>query len=454
MIWQNPWAWTGLLLLALPVLIHLLGRRSARIQPFPTLRFLSESRLQAVRRTKLTDVLLLSVRGAILLAAVAALAQPLRLTDTRARATAVQIARALVIDTSYSMRRSTATGETAAAAARREADRLGAAASASLRLETAEPARALPGAAAWLRQQPVRGEIVVVSDFQNGTLDAAALAAVPPAVGLRLEPVATVEQTGEITIVLARHAEVETVAAVQAAAAETTVTWNLRAGGTGSGAPELLAGASGRDTARAALDAALAAGLPAPADSTLPVSIVFPDYTERERVMREGGPLNRWMAAVAMRLQNDATLAEAADATGSVALAGAVPDTTRWVSLLRTPEGHPLVLAAGGDGRLWLLLRGEPASLISVALIRAAARASGPPAPPAEFDPATIPTAVLAGWQRPPLEPERPRGTNDSDGRWLWVLALALLGMETLMRRARRDSPARAAAREPRERAA
>ena len=65
MRWQNPWAWIGLLTVALPVLVHLFSRRPARVEPFPSLRFLDVSRLLPTRRTRLTDRVLLLVRMAM-----------------------------------------------------------------------------------------------------------------------------------------------------------------------------------------------------------------------------------------------------------------------------------------------------------------------------------------------------------------------------------------------------
>src|SRR5205807_1608529 len=105
MIWLNPWAWAGLVMVALPVAIHLLGRGHARVYKFPTLRFLDASRLMPTRRTRVRDLLLLVVRVAILASAVGALAQPLLLTDGRARALDRGLARAIVVDTSASMSR-------------------------------------------------------------------------------------------------------------------------------------------------------------------------------------------------------------------------------------------------------------------------------------------------------------------------------------------------------------
>ena len=206
MIWQSPWAWLGLLALAVPVLIHLLGRRSARVQRFPTLRFIEATPPVATRRTRLTDIPLLLVRMAILAAAVAALAGPLLLTADRERDLGRSVARAIIVDTSASVAGDMAQGGAVAGAqgagatqrgarpielARREAARLAGAGGTAVRLETRSPALAIPGAVAWLDRQPGRRELVIISDFQVGSIDSADLALVPSDVGIGLVQVAT-----------------------------------------------------------------------------------------------------------------------------------------------------------------------------------------------------------------------------------------------------------------------
>jgi hypothetical protein len=107
MTWGNPWAWAGLVTVALPILIHLLGRGHARVHRFPTLRFLEASRLLPTRRTRVHDWWLLVTRVGILAVAVAALAQPALRTANRTRALGRALARAIVLDTSFSMLRAT-----------------------------------------------------------------------------------------------------------------------------------------------------------------------------------------------------------------------------------------------------------------------------------------------------------------------------------------------------------
>lgn len=73
---QNPWALSLLPLAAVPWLLHLLRRRSLRKIPFPSLMLLAERRNVVFRRYRLEEVLLLAVRTLLVMAAVAALAQP------------------------------------------------------------------------------------------------------------------------------------------------------------------------------------------------------------------------------------------------------------------------------------------------------------------------------------------------------------------------------------------
>jgi hypothetical protein len=61
-----------------------------------------------------------------------------------------------------------------------------------------------------------------------------------------------------------------------------------------------------------------------------------------------------------------------------------------------------------------------------------------------ELEPQTVSAAALAAWQRSPATPTE---TSDdrSDGRWLWLMVLGLLGVETYMRRSARGAPVIAA---------
>jgi hypothetical protein len=424
-IWQNPWAWLGVATLALPVLIHLLGRGHARVQPFPSLRFLERSRLLPTRRTRIHDLALLLVRLGILMAAVAALAQPLLLTRGRTQAVRRTLSRAIVLDTSASM-------HAAADTARREAVRLAAEAQTSVLLETARPSAALAGAAEWLARQEGRREVVVVSDFQLDALTAADVATVPAATGVRF---ARVAHTPEPIEVRSRSNGGETTARVALDSSRSTVEWTRSASSTANEAVLLLTGSP--DDARAAAGAAASVGVRLPFGSTRAVAVVFPDYARRLELSAKPIALP-WLTTAVAALRADSLLASAASSASATST-----DTTGLV-VARDRAGRPIVVAKQADiegtTRLLLFVDAPPATVLAAALIASVDRARSIAPPLAELDPAATPEATLASWQRDPSDAARPTSNTQSDGRWLWALALLLLGVETLLRRTKREA--------------
>jgi Aerotolerance regulator N-terminal len=436
-IWRNPWAWLGLAALALPVLIHLLGRGHARVQPFPSLRFLERSKLLPTRRARLHDIGLLAVRVGTLLAAVEALAQPFLGTRNLGRTSTTELARAILVDTSISMHRAS-NGGTALDVARRDAQRLASEAAPSLVVESSRPARELRGADAWLGRQTVRRELVVLSDFQTGSLTKADIGSVRPSTGIRLVRISTSTPTG-VSEVIARSMSGATVAKTTAGVTSTDIQWSPRSDESYRNAVALVAAPSDRVAVDAAARAAGSIGVRLPLDTTHNVSIVFPSAVQRAELERRAGRLDEpWMTELVAQLRSDSLLIDAmrgATVSTSVDSIGLVVG--------RNVAGHPVVAAAKGDidgrSRLILFSATDPGSLTSVALIAAVDRARSVAVPLTELEPAAIADDTLASWQREPtLEAPQPSSdSSDSDGRWLWILALALLGLETWMRRTR-----------------
>ncbi len=185
MTWLNPWAWLGLGALVVPLVLHLLSRQQARVQQFPSLRFIAASRLSLARHRTLSDVPLLIVRVAIFAAAVAALAQPAFRAPVQESGRARKVSRAIIVDTSISMRGATAVGRSAVGVARAEASRFADSSTTSTMIATDRPSSALPGALAWLETQPSPHEVIVLSDFQLGAFDATDVSRIPEHVGVR-----------------------------------------------------------------------------------------------------------------------------------------------------------------------------------------------------------------------------------------------------------------------------
>jgi hypothetical protein len=177
MIWRNPVAWLGLATLLIPLAIHLLVRHRAEPRPFPSLRFVQPTRLASVRRKMISDWPLLVIRMALLALAVAALADPLWQSAARRAEWNTRQARAIVVDTTASV-----TAASAGALAQREA----ASGFRTEAFQTKNLAEGIQRANAWLRTAPpARRELIVISDFQLGALDASMLRDVPAHVGIR-----------------------------------------------------------------------------------------------------------------------------------------------------------------------------------------------------------------------------------------------------------------------------
>lgn len=96
----------GLLAAALPILIHLINRRRARLQPFAALEFVKQSQKKLARALKLKQLLLILLRMLILAGLVLWLAQPEKRPDTlpsvAKKATGAR-ATVVIVDLSLSM---------------------------------------------------------------------------------------------------------------------------------------------------------------------------------------------------------------------------------------------------------------------------------------------------------------------------------------------------------------
>jgi hypothetical protein len=385
----NPIALLGLIAVAIPIVIHLLARHHSRIERFPTLRFISISRLSPTSRRRISDLLLLLVRMGIVAVAALALTQP-SLSSRPTDASRV-VTRVVIVDTSASMSRLTPAGPAASVLARQVADRESAGVLAT-RVETDSPADALPGAVAWLAMRPGLREIVIVSDFQRSALDSTDLASIPAEMGLSLAAIPTTSTAvaratnGESIVTLAGQAEANGVDA----------SWR-------------------------------ASGRPRPTDTTGRVAIVYRQSPEASRLHREAVPVDSpWMARVITALQRDVAFASAAADARS---GGGTGSDTVAVN----KQGEPVLLAGRNGARLQFELLDDAASLMSAAFNAALVRALAPAASGIEADSAGWTAEDIARWDRP-ATPFTGNSRNESDGRWFWLACIALIGLEFFMR--------------------
>jgi hypothetical protein len=415
--WLAPAALAGLLAVTGPIVAHLLRRQRARRFVIPSVRFIPEADRSAVRWRHPSDPLLLLLRVAIVACAAVALAGPLFLHSGRTAAWAERTARVVIVDASDSTRG--VIGDDAIAAEISAGDPV-------LRIDASDPGGALKRAAAWLAQSPpARREIVVLSDFQAGAVTEEGITGLPPEIGVRLvsfggEQAPQREVGGAAVLTPDGIADTR----VQLDGSRTAASYTI----TGA-APEglqIMASARDGDAVARLLRVVSAAGAVAPRPAQ-PIVIRFPGAEPpapslaRGPGERETGPAASWTFAAAQRLLR------------STEVSG-LPVRIR-------PGGPALVVEADAD----------PRSLEAARLVKAALDARVDAHALAEHEPARIAAATLARWSRAPAPPEAGawRQSEQSDGRWFWLIALVLIGAESVVRR----SPA-AASRRPEAHAA
>ena len=423
MSWLNPVAFLGLLALAVPILAHLFGRRVARRQVFPSLRLLREARPTPATRSTPSDVLLLVVRCAVLVSAVIALAQPRFSNAARARAAQVPV-RAILVDTSSSMDRLTSDGTSARQRARTLARALLDSAREGMIVETGRPGSDIGGASSWLGARSGLRELVVVSDFQSGAVTDGDFAKVPAGIGTKLVRVAAEGLPG-----IVNPAAVQ----VDADATSTRATWTV-VSDTGLAVTVLVADKD-RDGARSSSDA-IRAIAPRPPGASRRVAVVFPAHAARDSMIKQATRLDSaWQGDFMLSLRRNTLLKSASeyasatpacDSAGVPVVHNARGDVVASVTGTSSGSGHDVLVVACVD----------VATVAGTALLHAAESALAPVPLWQEMEPTVVPDELLQRWERPAVE-QAPRGDDgtSTDGRWLWLLAIALLLLEEWLKR-------------------
>lgn len=388
--WLDPAALVFLTAAVAPVIIHWLLRQRAVRRPFPTVRFLAASDRSAVRMYRPSDVLLLFLRVAIVACAALAIARPLLVTDARRGSWGARLTRAVIVDTSASVNSTRATEAVEAASGGVAAWR---------QFDAVDPGQSLERAVAWLEHaEPGRREIVIVSDFQRGAITEAELARVPEAIGVRplwVESVATPRVSFDAGAVLVGGKVFERL--VVADAESTTVLLQPSAEAMGFE----IADASAERLQRVVADA----GAVAPS-SAQPVVLRFDATSPAAGRLPES-----WMRDVALRFS---------------------------ASLQATVRMH----ATAQDRTLVLSAEVPANSLAAARVTQAALNARQDSAAWADREPGVVAGSTLARWTREPAAPgtDAWQSTTESDGRWLWVIALLLMALESVVRWERRSA--------------
>ncbi len=420
--WGNIAALAGLLLVAGPVLVHLLLRHRATRVLFPSLRFVRTSRTAAVRFRVPSDLALLLLRMAIVSAAVVALARPLLLTRARISAWNTRVAKAVVVDVSESMK---AVSAAAAEAARGESQ----GAFFARQLEAGDLEAGVKRAVAALQQAPpAPREIVIVSDFQWGALARRALEAVPAGTGLRFtqvsDPPVSRRVRGPDLFTASRSVHQDFTLYSSATRIGEIVTEEPGDGLTILAAP---ADAAAVEALRRVV-AAAGALAPSPTQS---LTLAFANA----RVPSGVRPIERgWMVGAVLRLKGDLEVAEACVTADAVTTSS--PESP-WRVLFRDRKGRTIVRAAAAQNALLIDVASAPSAFVSAAVMRAALNARHGPLEQPEEEVRRMPPEQLAALQRPaaPVRADLVRPDDGSDSRWCWALVLLLLGIEMLVRR-------------------
>jgi Aerotolerance regulator N-terminal len=394
MIWIHPAALAGLAFLAAPVLVHLLIRHHAARVVFPAMRFVTGIRAAAVRLRTPSDRLLLLLRLAIVALAVLAVAQPVFMTAARTRAWNARVARAVIIDTSASV---------PVAIATRLGDEAARGAFVSHRLEQDDLRDALRRASDWLATAPAaRREIAIVSDFQRGTIDEGDIAGVPASTGIAVfRAGAPNAVTGLRQIDGWRRSRWQPSLAIEPGS--TRVSWTRTGETDGPSGLTVRAAAADQRAAERAAEAARSFGVPMAGPSRR-IDVAFAGAA----VTADTPPATPWIASAAIALRRSALLAE----TGAD------------------------VRVAERDGVMAATVSLPATSPLAPAVIRAVLLAGAPDVADREAESTTLDDVVLTRWRRDPTPIAGiPLGPDESDGRWLWALALGLLLVEGLVRR-------------------
>jgi hypothetical protein len=220
----------------------------------------------------------------------------------------------------------------------------------------------------------------------------------------------------------------------------TTAEWiSQSVGAAGNGNVQLLASPSDVATLELVQRAALRAVNAPAADTARRLTLVFPGAAEAASLQKSAKlPSQSWMTDAIASLVANGTLQDAASSTAATDTIVGAP----FVVVARAGNGAPLVFAAeadvGGMPRVVLFARPPVSSLATAALLVATQTASALPLAAGEAERVTLSDAQLKQMQREAATAGTGRGNASrsglSDGRWLWLLALGLLGVEWYLR--------------------
>jgi hypothetical protein len=283
-----------------------------------------------------------------------------------------------------------------------------------------------------------RREIVLVSDFQHGTLEAEDLTTIPADIGIRFVPVRSERPAssqgpfrGAVTFgVAGLAARAQT---IELRGARTAVT--LTAAAQAPRTPRLMVAGNDRADGEALLRVVAAAGAPA-----MPVDRSVAIVCAGGQLPREvSSPREEWMLRAIVLMRADSAFL---DAVRSASEATPIATHAPWVVIARNNVGTPVAAVAASGTELIAHVAAPPSAFVTAAALRSLLVAIADRPSWVEHEVAPIPATRLKAWTRAPgpIPPDRWKRSAPGDARWCWALVLLLLGVETFVRRARHQT--------------
>jgi hypothetical protein len=415
--WLHPIALVGLIGIAAPILVHLLCRQRAERLSFPSVRFVMSGTTSSIRLRKSSDLGLLVLRISIVGLAAIALAEPFLISTARRDVWNRRISRAIVVDTSVA---TVEQASEAIAGASKGADHVVRVVGSDLKDGLLDAVDSLAAT------EPARREIIVISDFRHGALRSGDLADVPAGIGLQFIRIGASSARNEFRgdEALGAPGIPTRVQQIHVTPAGTELRLTTAVGHTAG--LHLQAAA---DRAEKLLRAVAAAGAPAPVENE-PIALAFqPNSTVRDT----NDALTPWMLRTVVRMRRDAMLLAAARAHVRQARASDLPG----VVIARDANDAPVLSASHNGSELLLLLAAASEDFLSAATLQSALKARRGLPRWNDREVVHIPASTLADWSREPLSQDSTevRPLAPGDARVIWALVLALLSVETWVRR-------------------
>jgi len=275
-----------------------------------------------------------------------------------------------------------------------------------------------------------RSEIVVISDFQLGSLTAADVNAVPAVIGLRFVVLDSTHTAGAFPGLRTLQADGNLPIAQEITLDGPRTRVTMRQAATPAHEVDILSAPDQHDAVASLRRIVAAAGAPElPGDRDL--TLIFAGSP-----VPDVGPLTPgWMTRAFLIASADEHLRAVASTYRGANRPGL---SSPWVPVAQDAAGQALVSVAAMKQQLVAFVSAAPTDLVAAAALQSLLSAVSPQPSWPEREVEGISASQLASWTRdakPAAGRWKPQPPGDA--RWFWALALLLLVIEGIIRRSR-----------------